>query len=273
MIYQVYDYNSSFDSDPQRLDYVQERLASIKRLQRIHKSTLPELLNLKETLADSFYNNNLEKELNNLLLKEEQARKQRDLDNQALTIARQKIAKELEAQLMKYLIPMGLENVLFKIKFESREPCEQGADSVEFLFSANPGNDLAPLSHVASGGEMSRFLLAFKATISETYESVTFVFDEIDSGVSGRISSAIGSVLKDLSKFQQVFCVTHQPLVAAAADHHFSVNKTVKKAETISTVKNLQNLKERQKALAELAGGEIGEASNYAASLLDHHAA
>ena len=197
----------------------------------------------------------------------------RDSINQQLSEERKKIALLLEKQLLKKLVPMGLEHVVFKIKVNPHNPSEKGSDSVQFLFSANPGQPLAPLGDIASGGEMSRFLLALKATISKKDYCPTMLFDEIDSGVSGRVSSAIANVLKDLSKFQQVFCVTHQPLVAAAADHHFSVKKIVSKGNTTSSVSNLCNLKDRQIELAELAGGDSREASNYAASLLDHHVA
>ena len=102
---------------------------------------------------------------------------------------------------------------------------EHGADAVQFLFSANPGQPMAPLTEVASGGEMSRFLLALKTTLADVDGSSTLLFDEIDAGVSGRVSGAMADLLQTLARQRQVFCVTHQPLVAAVADHHFRVSK------------------------------------------------
>ena len=141
------------------------------------------------------------------------------------------------------------------------------------MFSANAGEELSPLIEVASGGEMSRFLLGLKTVLAKVNGSTSLFFDEIDAGVSGRISGAISTVLKELSQHQQVFCITHQPLVAAAADNHLRVEKIVVKGVTTSRVVPLVSLEDRQKELAELAGGNTIEANAYAASLLDQQAA
>ena len=132
---------------------------------------------------------------------------------------------------------------------------------------------MEPLSEVASGGEMSRFLLALKTILSEVDGSSTLFFDEIDVGVSGRISSAIANLLQELSTYRQVFCITHQPLIAAAATHHFSVSKHVIDGITRSNVQSLDQLNDRQQELAELAGGDLIQARAYAASLLAKKAA
>ena len=163
---------------------------------------------------------------------------------------------------------MGLAQVRFAVEIAPAEPGEEGSDAVRFLFSANPGQPLAPLVEVASGGEMSRFLLALKTCLAAADPHVTLVFDEIDSGVSGRVSGAMAELLKRLSSCRQVFCVTHQPLVAAAADHHFRVAKAVDNGQTHAQVSHLRDTQARQAELAELAGGDSGEARSYAASLL-----
>lgn len=142
-----------------------------------------------------------------------------------------------------------------------------------FLFSANPGQPMAPLAEVASGGEMSRFLLALKTSLAMVDGSSTLLFDEIDTGVSGRVSGAMAELLHTLSRHRQVFCVTHQPLVAAVADHHFRVSKDVSGGITRSRVSQLRDTQERQRELAELAGGDREEAQAYAASLLDQNVA
>ncbi len=267
------DYSNLLQSDPYRLNQIQERIAIIQRLKRKYNLNLSKLIDKKNQLKDFFSENQLNNKLTQLTIEEKKARDLRDLVNKQLSEKRKNIALLLEKELLEKLIPMGLENVAFKIEINPDKPSQTGSDAVEFLFSANPGQPLAPLLQIASGGEMSRFLLALKATISQNQYSPTMLFDEIDSGVSGRVSSAIANVLRDLSKRQQVFCVTHQPLVAAVADHHFSVKKIVNKGKTTSSVSNLCNFNERQKELAELAGGDSREAVNYAASLLDHHAA
>ena len=174
---------------------------------------------------------------------------------------------------MRILQSLGLDKVTFKIKFETIEPCIRGADRIHFLFSANLGEELAPLSEVASGGEMSRFLLALKTILSDNNASQVLFFDEIDAGVSGRVSLAIAKLLKQLSMSQQVFCITHQPLVAAAADQHFRVVKTVNNGVTSSNILSLSSVEERQNELVELAGGNSVEAHAYAASLLEQPAA
>jgi DNA repair protein RecN (Recombination protein N) len=115
---------------------------------------------------------------------------------------------------------------------------------------------------------MSRFLLALKTALAEADAHVTLLFDEIDTGVSGRVSGAMADLLRRLAARRQVFCVTHQPLVAAAADHHFRVSKEVIKGSTHTRVTRLQDDAARQAELAELAGGDSGEAQSYAASLL-----
>ena len=168
---------------------------------------------------------------------------------------------------------LGIPNVRFKVFFEECEPSSNGIDRVNFMFSANPGFPLAPLSEIASGGEKSRVLLAIKAVFASFEQNNLLIFDEIDSGVSGSVSSYVANLLSQLSIHRQVFCVTHQPLIAAFADNHFAFKKSVISGNTVSKLTNLKEIPDRQKELALLAGGEIVEASAYAASLLEHKAA
>ena len=120
-----------------------------------------------------------------------------------------------------------MEKVKFEVEMSQIEPTINGADQIEFCFSPNPGEPLQPLGEIASGGEMSRFLLALKACFSQVAGSGTLVFDEIDVGVSGRVAQAITQKLHQLSQHHQVLCVTHQPIVAAMGDRHFQVKKEV----------------------------------------------
>ena len=262
-------YGSGLDSDPESLAELQERMAQLKALERRHGQDLAGLIALRDRLRQQLAPGGGEASLEALELAEQRARQLRDQANASLSAARRQAATALEQQLMQALRPMGLANVRFAVAIAPAPAGEEGADAVQFQFSANPGVPLAPLAEVASGGEMSRFLLALKTCLAAADQHVTLLFDEIDTGVSGRVSGAMAELLARLAKQRQVFCVTHQPLVAAAADHHFRVSKQVLEGVTHTRVSQLRDTQARQAELAELAGGDSGEARSYAASLLD----
>ena len=261
-------YGGSLESDPGRLAELQERMALLKALERRHGLDLGELIALRDRLRHQLAPGGCEASLASLADRELQARHERDRRNSGLTALRREAASALERQLMEALRPMGLANVRFAVRIEPAPASADGADTVQFLFSANPGQPLAPLVDVASGGEMSRFLLALKTCLAAADPHVTLLFDEIDAGVSGRVSGAMAALLRRLASRRQVFCVTHQPLVAAAADHHFRVSKQVVEGITRTRVSHLRDTQARQAELAELAGGDHSEAHSYAASLL-----
>ena len=262
-------YGASLESDPESLADLQERMALLKSLERRHGGDLAQLIGLRDQLREHLAPGGVEASIQGLEQAEAGARQLRDRCNGALSQARRQAAGELEQQLMEALRPMGLANVRFAVAIEPTTATEDGADAVQFLFSANPGQPLAPLAEVASGGEMSRFLLALKTCLAAADPHVTLLFDEIDTGVSGRVSGAMAELLRRLAVQRQVFCVTHQPLVAAAADHHFRVSKAVEEGQTLTRVSHLRDTQAREAELAELAGGDSGEALSYAASLLD----
>ena len=264
-------YGLALESDPEHLDRIQERLADLKRLQRRHGLDLAGLIDRRDALRQRLGDGGFEADLERLRLVEQSQRQHRDQVNAALRQARSQAAKALQAALLKQLPPMGLANVRFEVELRAADPADHGADAVGFLFSANPGQPMAPLTEVASGGEMSPFLLALKTTLAAVDGSSTLLFDEIDAGVSGRVSGAMADLLRSLGEQRQVFCVTHQPLVAAVADHHFRVSKEVKEGVTYSRVSQLRDTQARRQELAELAGGEQADA--YAASLLDQRSA
>lgn len=262
-------YGAALDSDPESLAALQERIAQLKALERRHGQDLAELIALRDRLREQLAPGGGMASLAALERAEQVTRQARDQANQHLTAARQTAARQLEQQLMEALRPMGLANVRFAVAIAPATAGEDGADAVQFQFSANPGVPLAPLAEVASGGEMSRFLLALKTCLAAADQHVTLLFDEIDTGVSGRVSGAMAELLRRLAERRQVFCVTHQPLVAAAADHHFQVSKQVVEGITHTRVSHLRDTQARQAELAELAGGDSGEARSYVASLLD----
>jgi len=265
-------YGASLESDPDSLAQLQERLAQLRALERRHGRDLAELIAWRDELREQLAPGGPEASLQALAAAEAAARADRDCANAALSTARQATAATLQQQLLEILRPMGLAHVRFAVAIEPAPAGAEGADAVQFLFSANPGQPLAPLADVASGGEMSRFLLALKASLAAADPHVTLLFDEIDSGVSGRVGGAMAELLRRLARQRQVFCVTHQPLVAAAADHHFRVSKHVVAGVTQMRVAALRDPLARQAELAELAGGDHSEARTYAASLLELHA-
>ncbi|MFM7312733.1 MAG: DNA repair protein RecN [Cyanobium sp.] len=266
-------YGASLESDPGSLAELQERLGQLKALERRHGRDLAELISWRDALREQLSPGGAEAALDTLEAEECLARAQRDRANDALSQARRSASERLEQQLMEALRPMGLHHVRFAVSLSPCEAGEEGADAVQFLFSANPGQPPAPLAEVASGGEMSRFLLALKTALADADAHVTLLFDEIDTGVSGRVSGAMAGLLQRLATRRQVFCVTHQPLVAAAADHHFRVSKEVIAGSTHTRVEHLADTSARQAELAELAGGDSGETQSYAASLLGPRAA
>ncbi|MBC1260394.1 DNA repair protein RecN [Synechococcus sp. BSF8S] len=261
-------YGAGLESDPETLAGLQERMAQLKALERRHGQELGALIALRDDLRRQFDDGGVEASLRQLEQQEESCRLQRDQACAGLTQRRRAAASSLERQLMDTLRPLGLAQVRFGVAIEPSPAGDEGADAIGFLFSANPGQPLAPLQEVASGGEMSRFLLALKTCLAAADPQVTLLFDEIDSGVSGRVSGAIAALLRRLAEQRQVFCVTHQPLVAAMAQHHFRVSKQVEAGLTRTGVTALQGSGERERELAELAGGDSGETRSYVASLL-----
>ena len=199
-----------------------------------------------------------------------------------LTQQRQTAGEKLQSQLTKELKPLGMAKVKFECRVTPVKPHNMGADEVEYYFSPNPGEALQPLAMTASGGEMSRFLLALKSCFSPLDDNCkTLIFDEIDAGVSGKVAQAIADKLHKLSHNYQVLCVTHQPLVAAMADNHFRVEKCLVKSKTkdkdkknevrtIVQVRSLDDPDRRRDELAELTGGHSADdAIAFADSLLE----
>ncbi len=221
-------YGDGLETDPQRLQEVEERIVELKQICRKYGPSLADAIALQQSL---------QAELEGLtgagqsLEELEQAAHDRKAELTevcaTLTHLRQTAAKDLENRLVAELKPLAMEKVQFQVGITPISPTSAGADRITYLFSPNPGEPLQSLTETASGGEMSRFLLALQACFSQVDSVGTLVFDEIDVGVSGRVAQAIAEKLHHLSRHHQVLCVTHQPIVAAMADHHFHVDKQV----------------------------------------------
>lgn len=226
--HQINAYGAALEADPQRLGEVEERIRELKQVCRKYGPTLKDAIDYAQKIQAEL--DELRGGGQSLEQLEKNYQECQELLTQAchqLTQLRKTAAHDLEEQLVKELRPLAMEKVQFQVEILPISPTSTGADQIIFLFSPNPGEPLQPLSATASGGEMSRFLLALKACFSNTAAANTLIFDEIDVGVSGRVAQAIAEKLHQLSQRHQVLCVTHQPLVAAMADQHFRVDKQV----------------------------------------------
>ncbi|MEB3227587.1 MAG: DNA repair protein RecN [Synechocystis sp.] len=279
---EVQRYGDQLEADPERLQVVDERLQTLKRLCRKYGPSLAEAIAYQENIQAEYDQlTDGEQSLAQLEANLAEAERQLLAACEGLTQARQKTAKHLEKRLVQELKPLAMEKVAFTCQLEAIAPSSYGAEQVVFYFSPNTGEKMQPLASTASGGEMSRFLLALKACFSDLAPpSQTLIFDEIDVGVSGKVAQAIADKLSQLSQRQQVLCVTHQPLVAALADGHFHVEKQeinenlAKDADqdlrTVIRITPLHSLGDRQAELAQLAGGHSAqEALAFAQSLLE----
>ncbi|NJO78371.1 MAG: DNA repair protein RecN [Cyanobacteria bacterium RM1_2_2] len=225
---QINAYGESLETDPERLQAVEERVVQLKQICRKYGPTLAEAIAHSQQVQRELEELSSGGQSLEVLEKNYQERQNTLIEAcQKLTQLRQKAAQELEALLVRELKPLAMDKVQFKVGIAASTPTATGADRISFLFSPNPGEQLQPLSETASGGEMSRFLLALKACFSQVDAVGTMVFDEVDAGVSGRVAQAIAEKLHQLSQRHQVLCVTHQPIIAAMADSHYRVDKQV----------------------------------------------
>jgi DNA repair protein RecN (Recombination protein N) len=283
---QINAYGEALETDPDRLQTVEERIIELKQICRKYGPTLQEAIAHSQKVQQELEELSGSGQSLEILEQNHQAR-QAELQQACtrLTQLRKEAARQLEALLLKELKPLAMDKVQFQVEIALCAPTAAGSDRITFVFSPNPGEPLQPLTEIASGGEMSRFLLALKACFSQVDSVGTMVFDEIDVGVSGRVTQAIAEKLHQLSHRHQVLCVTHQPIVAAMADSHFRVDKQVidtekrgRKAkadpdssEDLRTIVRVTPLDEQQRReeLAQLAGGKSDqEAIAFADSLL-----
>ena len=240
-------------------------------MERTFSLDLPKLIEKRNYLRTIHIKKDQDNEIRNM--KNQIENLQSNLNSLFITQSteRKKTAKQLQDSVIFILRELGLENANFSIQFSESKPSCDGIDNINFLFSANPDQNLAPLSNVISGGEMSRFLLAIKSSISK--KPNTFFLDEIDNGLSGKSLFSLVELIKEISKNQQVLCITHQPSLAAGGTTHFKVHKDVIDGITYTSISKLTTKKQRKHELIELIGGGCGEANDYASKLLERTAA
>ena len=260
-------------NDPEKLETINQKLQLIYSLQKKHNVlTVKELIQIQIDLECKVVSvATLEEEIVNLEKSIKDLELQLDEVANKISKSRREAIPNLSEQLIAILNLLGMPNVRFKIDIIASETYHNnGKDSLQFLFSANKGTDFGLLKKVASGGEMSRIMLAVKSILSQYSKLPTIIFDEIDTGVSGEIANKMGEIMSDMSKTMQVFAITHLPQIAAKGANHYKVFKTVLGENTVSELKLLNN-DERIIEIAEmLSGKDISDSAvNHAKALLN----
>ena len=260
-------------NDPEQLDLISQKLQVIFNLQKKHQvATVDELLEIQANLENSVLElGNMEEEIAALMISIEQKAVELDAFSTRLHTNRLESIPVLSQKLIAILETLGMPNVRFKIEINRTETYFQnGKDELQFLFSANKGTDFGLLKKVASGGEMSRIMLAVKAILAQYSKLPTLIFDEIDTGVSGEIAIRMGEIMKEMSQEMQVFAITHLPQIAAKGNTHFKVFKSTVGEDTQSELKLLSN-DERVVEIAQMLSGTIvsDSALNHAKALLN----
>lgn len=252
----INSYLSSLYYDEERLLFLRERLDTINSLKKKYGNSINEILSYKNNLEEKYeLLTNLENELKILDEKLNILEKNIISKSNKLTKYRQNVAKELEENIKKQLLFLNMENVNFVVNFNKRQTISRnGIDEIEFLISTNLGEKLKPLSKIISGGEMSRIMLALKAIFADRDNIPSLVFDEIDTGISGRTAQLVGEKIKEISKTHQVIAISHLPQIVALADSHFSIYKSSEDNITITRVSKL-SFEERIRELARMLGG------------------
>ncbi len=252
----VRDLEESYDFSPAELDAVESRADLLYRLEKKYGPTVEDMLAYLEKCRMELDGMEYAGDTIARLEKELEGQKKRTMEAaRVLSRSRKAAAEALEARIQEELRQLDMPKVRFSIQFTEQEPAEMGIDAVRFLMSANVGEALKPIQKVASGGELARIMLALKNVLAESESVGTMVFDEVDTGVSGRAAQKVAEKLAQVSRHKQVLCVTHLPQLAAMADTHFSVEKGERDGRTYTSVRRLSR-DERKGELARLTGGD-----------------
>jgi DNA repair protein RecN (Recombination protein N) len=269
---QLRSYGDKLEGDPERLAYLDERLALIRRLTRKHGGTLDEVIAKAADLRDELIALT-GRDAN--LVEAQTARKAAEVAAiaaaAALTKTRTKAARKLEKDVGAALAELGMGAAKLSIVVEPRPLGPTGADRIELMLASNKGEDTRPLTKVASGGELSRIMLALKLALRRADEVATYVFDEVDTGIGGATAQVVGAQIRAVASTdsgRQVLCVTHLPQIAAFADHHFHVEKTELGGRTETHVRKLTGAARKDELARMLGGQATSKARAHAAELL-----
>ena len=264
-------YGDSLDTDPDTLSDLEARAALLSTIKRKYGPTLAEAMQKEAALAEQ-----VDRLENSALTLSKMQNELAELEGTMMKAARElsekrlKLSQNLSAKVEGHLKDLGMEKCRFEISFQELPGCgPSGIDRLEFLISPNPGQPAMPLAKIASGGELSRIMLAIKTIFASADHVSTVIFDEIDTGLSGRVLNAVRDKLAALSRSHQILCITHQPIVASVADNYLKVKKEHCKDETVVSVSKLDD-EMRLRSLAAMASGNASEESlSFARSLME----
>lgn len=257
----ISDELDSMEWNGERLNEIEERLELIHQLKRKYGDTIEDILH---------YHSRIEKELREMENAEQNSEKQERQLSEALekvkelaiklSKQRKKSAKKLEKMIHEQLSALYMDKAVFEVKFLNNSKLySKGIDKVEFYIQTNPGEEMGPLAKIASGGELSRIMLALKTIFSQKMGVTSIIFDEVDTGVSGRVAQAIAEKISQISNNSQVLCITHLPQVAAIADNHYYISKSVNDGRTETSLKELDEKQKIREIARMLSGSEITE--------------
>ncbi len=268
---EIRNYKENINFEPYELEQIEVRVDEINNLRRKYGETIEDIFeyyNKIKTRLDEILNRDERVEE----LKEEVIKLEKKLSVKAddLTQARIKVASNLEEVLLIELKSLNMKDVVFKVDFKKSEFTQKGQDDLEFMISFNLGEDIKPIYKVASGGEMSRFMLAFKTILADIDQIDTLVFDEIDTGISGIAAQIVGEKLSNIGKKKQIICITHLPQIAANADTHYCIEKSTSNERTFTTIRKLNHSQKRDEIARLIAGSNITEKTmEHASEIID----
>lgn len=267
-------YDDTILEQPEELEYVEERIQLIYHLKKKYGNSIDEILNFyQNAVKEMDFLSNSEEIVKKLNQNKTKAEKELMQIAEQISSIRIKKAKEIQKEIEKQLQDLEMKQGKFSILIEDKkEISHNGKDKVEFLISANAGEELKPLAKIASGGEMSRVMLALKTVLATADNIETFIFDEIDTGVSGRTAQKVAEKMAFIAKTHQIICITHLPQIAAMADHHFLIEKNVQQQKTVTSVIALDNKKSVCEIARLIGGVTITEATQKAAEELKEQA-
>ncbi|OGW07787.1 MAG: DNA repair protein RecN [Nitrospinae bacterium RIFCSPLOWO2_12_39_16] len=267
----IRDYSDKIEFNPNRLSEIDDRLAEITALKRKYGANIEDILNYRKKIDEDLeILSKSQERMDRLTTEIEKLKKEMEDTLMKLAREREKASDRFESMIEKELKELKMEKVRFKVEFFYEEddssfikykgkPVKffpEGIGKIEFFFSPNIGEDLKPLSKIASGGELSRVMLSIKNILTNKDSIPVLIFDEVDAGIGGGVAEVVGEKLKKVSKGRQVFCITHLPQIASRADTHFQIAKKTSNGRTITSIKELKG-EERVEEIARMAGGKI----------------
>jgi len=275
---EVNSYRSSINFSPDRLEKVEDRLLNIHRLQKKYGNSIDEVIEYGREAQEQLASiENWDQDKERLQAEVETAERRVLAEASVLSARRKEVARELEVNIEKILRGLGMQNTRFTIAVTQRlsekgtPTCgPYGLDSVAFRIAPNAGEPLKPLKEIASGGEISRVMLAIKTVLSQTDQIDTLVFDEIDAGIGGEVAVSVGQHLHELSRFKQILCITHLASIAARADNHIKVEKREKDGRTVTEIAVVEGDMRVEEIARMLSGDRTGEVSRSHAEELLH---